>query len=247
MHLLSLLRLLPLAALTASVSAAEIVFDFEDLAGNPDLAAADFTSLSYELDGLAMDVRRTTGLPFTVWRIPPFPAPADWGEQSLSPGAAPTADDAFVATFSSYVESVSIEVGDYGRDSDDVILTAFSGEDGGGTILGSVEASWGNGDFRYGDDALTLSIASEPGVVIRSVVFRGGSVSHPNSVFYDNITVVTVCRADLDGTGEVGFGDLIMLLGGWGTCADCAGDLNADQQINFTDLVLLLSEWGDCP
>ena len=57
----------------------------------------------------------------------------------------------------------------------------------------------------------------------------------------------SVCRADLDGNGDVGFDDLITMLTFWGPClSECTGDLNNDGTIGFADLVELISSWGSC-
>ncbi len=53
--------------------------------------------------------------------------------------------------------------------------------------------------------------------------------------------------ADLNGDGVVGAGDLIILLGNWGRCADCGdcpADLDGDCIVGATDLIILLGDWG---
>ncbi len=53
--------------------------------------------------------------------------------------------------------------------------------------------------------------------------------------------------ADLNGDGVVGAGDLIILLGNWGRCADCGdcpADLDGDCTVGATDLIILLGDWG---
>ena len=56
------------------------------------------------------------------------------------------------------------------------------------------------------------------------------------------------CSADLDVSGEIGFGDLLALLAVWGPCgAPCPQDLNDDASIDFADLLAVLSAWGPCP
>lgn len=52
------------------------------------------------------------------------------------------------------------------------------------------------------------------------------------------------CPADLDGDGQVGGGDLGLLLGAWG---GSEGDLNGDGSTDGSDLGVLLSQWGPCP
>ena len=39
-------------------------------------------------------------------------------------------------------------------------------------------------------------------------------------------------------------GDLALLLGAWGPCADCEPDFNEDGWVNSGDLAVLLDEWG---
>ena len=55
------------------------------------------------------------------------------------------------------------------------------------------------------------------------------------------------CPADLDGSGDVGFPDLLTLLAHWGPCAPaCPEDLNGDDDVGFPDLLTLLAHWGPC-
>ncbi len=55
------------------------------------------------------------------------------------------------------------------------------------------------------------------------------------------------CPADFDGSGDVGFGDLVQLLSAWGPCTGCPQDLDGDDTVGFSDLVFVLSAWGACP
>ena len=52
------------------------------------------------------------------------------------------------------------------------------------------------------------------------------------------------CTGDLNGDGEVGFGDLQLILSAWESSAD--GDANGDGVTNFADLQVILSAWGGC-
>jgi hypothetical protein len=54
------------------------------------------------------------------------------------------------------------------------------------------------------------------------------------------------CPSDLDGSGAVGFEDLIVLLASWGPCAGCAADLDRSGDVGFADLLALLARWGPC-
>jgi hypothetical protein len=52
---------------------------------------------------------------------------------------------------------------------------------------------------------------------------------------------------DLDGDGAIGFVDLVLMLGDWGTCpAACAADVNESGAVDAEDLVILLGRWGPC-
>jgi hypothetical protein len=68
--------------------------------------------------------------------------------------------------------------------------------------------------------------------------------------FIDDIEIAgagTPCPPDLDGNGDVGFGDLLLTLSSWGPCPGCPEDLDADGSVGFTDLLQVLSGWGPCP
>lgn len=53
------------------------------------------------------------------------------------------------------------------------------------------------------------------------------------------------CPGDLDGNGDVGFDDLLILLGAWGNPDDPA-DLDGSGTVDFGDVVVALAAWGPC-
>jgi hypothetical protein len=55
------------------------------------------------------------------------------------------------------------------------------------------------------------------------------------------------CPADIDGSGDVGFDDLLDVLSNWGPCIGCPQDIDGDDQVGFSDLLGVLSTWGPCP
>jgi hypothetical protein len=55
---------------------------------------------------------------------------------------------------------------------------------------------------------------------------------------------VNTCPADLNDDGTVNTGDLLILLGWWGTPH---GDINGDGDTDTADLLALLAAWGQCP
>ncbi|MBT8485278.1 MAG: hypothetical protein HKO59_01740 [Phycisphaerales bacterium] len=58
---------------------------------------------------------------------------------------------------------------------------------------------------------------------------------------------VAACPQDLDGTGDVGFTDLISVLAAWGPCVGCPQDFDGTGDVGFTDLLTVLAAWGPCP
>ena len=54
--------------------------------------------------------------------------------------------------------------------------------------------------------------------------------------------------SDLDGSGDVGITDFLVLLAFWGPCdVICLGDLDGDGVVGILDFLQLLSTWGPCP
>ena len=61
------------------------------------------------------------------------------------------------------------------------------------------------------------------------------------------LTPVQGPLGDLDGDGQVGVKDLLILLGNWGpceNCAACAADLDRNGVVGVSDLLILLGNWG---
>ncbi|NNM25511.1 MAG: hypothetical protein HKO59_05930 [Phycisphaerales bacterium] len=56
----------------------------------------------------------------------------------------------------------------------------------------------------------------------------------------------TACVGDLDGDGEVGLPDLVMVLTFWGPCDDCPADIDGNGFVDLGDLALVLVGWGSC-
>ncbi|NNM26012.1 MAG: hypothetical protein HKO59_08520, partial [Phycisphaerales bacterium] len=54
-----------------------------------------------------------------------------------------------------------------------------------------------------------------------------------------------MCAGDLDGSGDVGFADLLLVLAAW---AKAGGpfDLDGDGSVGFGDLLVILAQWGSC-
>jgi len=52
------------------------------------------------------------------------------------------------------------------------------------------------------------------------------------------------CPEDLDGSGVVAVGDVLLVIDGWGGAG--IADLNGDGTVNVTDLLALVNAWGPC-
>ncbi|WP_164103950.1 S8 family serine peptidase [Candidatus Laterigemmans baculatus] len=157
-------------------------FDFEEFLQPP----RGIPSLSTIQAGIESTIRHEHGALFNVDRRfgpPEYTSHFDRNSFSaftLEPGR-------FLMDFSEPMSQVSIDMGDFGQDQDDLQLIAYSGPGGTGQALGSATGilPGANNSFFVAE---TLSVTA-PG--IRSVAFIGGSTIHPNSVFYDNVHVVT--------------------------------------------------------
>ena len=57
----------------------------------------------------------------------------------------------------------------------------------------------------------------------------------------------TPCPYDLDGDGNVGITDLLLLLGDFRSCNGSPADFDGDGCVTVADLLILLANWGPCP
>jgi hypothetical protein len=54
------------------------------------------------------------------------------------------------------------------------------------------------------------------------------------------------CVADLDGSGDVGLADLLVVLAAWDAEGEPVADLDGDGSVGLGDLLVVLSAWGVC-
>jgi hypothetical protein len=54
------------------------------------------------------------------------------------------------------------------------------------------------------------------------------------------------CQWDPDCSGDVGLGDITILLESWGDCSSCSTDLDDSGVVDVHDLLLLRELWNDC-
>ncbi|GIK18567.1 MAG: hypothetical protein DYG93_06200 [Leptolyngbya sp. PLA2] len=178
------------ALAAASAPGDTIVFDFENLPGNPNRSAGDKTALLLVHDGFAALIERTSGEKFTVWNSSGETMPASWGSRHLSPTFNYFKDDYFLMSFSRPVAAISIEFGDFGQDQDTAEIHAYVDIEGLGDLLGSAYAYLGNSDIST-DPPTRVEFTAAPGQVFSSVLFRAGANPFFQSAFMDNIVIQT--------------------------------------------------------
>ncbi|MCP3903035.1 MAG: S8 family serine peptidase [Planctomycetes bacterium] len=54
------------------------------------------------------------------------------------------------------------------------------------------------------------------------------------------------CFGDLDGSGDIGFGDILDIIGAWGPCVGCPEDLDTSGDVGFGDILIVIGVWGPC-
>ena len=110
--------------------------------------------------------------------------PNSYGVNSVDPFFAP-GTNGFIANFSSPLQSISLDFGDYGDDADTLTLNAFSGPNGTGTLLATANGSLpANNNFAF--TTSTIGVAANG---IQSITLNGTSsfgTIFTNSVFFDN-------------------------------------------------------------
>ena len=67
------------------------------------------------------------------------------------------------------------------------------------------------------------------------------------SITRASVEVPPCCTEDVDGSGDVGFGDLLAVLAAWGPCEACPEDIDGSGDVGFGDLLAVLAAWGPCP
>jgi hypothetical protein len=68
----------------------------------------------------------------------------------------------------------------------------------------------------------------------------------PNTQFFFS-AAPSPCPSDLDGTGDVGFGDILAIIAAWGPCNGCPEDLNGNGSVDFADVLVVIGAFGACP
>ncbi len=117
----------------------------------------------------------------------------------------------------------------------------------------------GNGRTCPADAALMNELIGvafgDPGYTPRADFDLDGLITAADQQLFDaayaeyHAPELCVCPADIDGDGEVGFGDLLAVLSSWGAVCNpdpCPADIDGNGQVDFADLLTVLADWGPC-
>jgi 6-phosphogluconolactonase (cycloisomerase 2 family) len=134
-------------------------------------------------------------------------------------------------------------------ESGGLAATGVSFEVGGQGGLGEIATL---GGFLYATDRDTFGDGVR-GVRVLEVTGNGDLLAVGEVVSTEGVTpnglaawapLASPCPADLDGDGQVGAGDLTVLLAAWGERGPA--DLDGDGHVEAGDLATLLAAWGPC-
>ncbi|MCP3906023.1 MAG: hypothetical protein GY715_20570 [Planctomycetes bacterium] len=137
---------------------------------------------------------------------------------------------------------LATDLGDLDGDGDlDWVNSSFNGD-------WSVFRNNGSGNFTF-DQELLAPIAASCSVPMD--IDNDGDL---DLALIDELADVVIvmrnlpvaCPADVDGSGDVGFGDILSIIGAWGDCPACPEDVNGDGVANFADVLAVIGQWGPC-
>jgi hypothetical protein len=114
------------------------------------------------------------------------------------------------------------------------------------------DASSGDAQFIYQD--VDFQDPALDGGASATIGYQAGGIENDVQWSYNTPgsvapgEVLTLRRVgDVDGDGDVGVNDFLLMLSDWGACADCPGcaaDFDDDCGVGVTDFLILLGEWG---
>ena len=154
------------------------------------------------------------------------------------------------------LDPVDLDLGDFDGDGDADIAVAFATTDIQGLPQGVVRllrSDWdASGGVTFVDTP--LQALGSPIEAIRAGDFDGDGTDElllfRESTFFlgGGLTVDVLQRndvvGDVNGDGEVGFADLLLVLARWGeACGDCPEDLSGNGVVDFDDVLALLTNW----
>jgi hypothetical protein len=148
------------------------------------------------------------------------------------------------------VAQITLSVGNAGNVA---LWTAEGIDDLDYTLAGSTGVTVPGGSFSdpaggLGNLHVVEIDTSNAGAFNGTVTIESDSVDEPTRLVSvtAEITPVVSCPEDLDGSGDVGFSDILQVIGAWGPCGACPEDLNGSGTVGFDDILAVIAAWGDC-
>jgi len=128
-------------------------------------------------------------------------------------------------------------------DGNDTGMVTFTAYDAAGDVLDSFDAALGDG-VHDGSTAADRFLGVEWQDGLSAIEIRASI----GSMEIDHIQYgYAPCQMDIDGSGDVGFTDLLEVLSFWGPCiSKCCMDTDGSGDVGFADLLNVLSFWGPC-
>ena len=154
------------------------------------------------------------------------------------------------------LDPVDLDLGDFDGDGDADIAVAFATTDIQGLPQGVIRllrADWdASGSVTFIDTP--LQALGPPINAIRTGDFDDDGVDElllfrESTFLMGGGLVADVLRrsvlvGDVNGDGQVGFADLLLILARWGeACGDCPEDLSGNGVVDFDDVLALLTNW----
>ena len=117
-----------------------------------------------------------------------------------------------------------------------------------GLLLGEVDAASSLRRVRQAKRASNLNLERAMGINQTGQIAVAAHSDDPDASVGLLLSPIGIgIPGDLDGDGQVGASDLLILLTNWGPCADCddcAADLDRNCVVGARDLLILLINWG---
>lgn len=170
------------AIAVAGVSTAA-TFDFESA------TAGNYTTLSLTDGGVTASFSRSDSSDFSITNDSDLTRnfPAAWGNQALG-GFVGGSATGITVDFDVDLLSASVDIGDFGFDSDSLSLVAYDGAGGTGSVVDTAGSAY-SGDIEVDGSGVLLTVS---GSGIKSIVMNGIGNGSVNSVYYDNLEVTAV-------------------------------------------------------
>jgi len=188
--------------------------------------------------------------------------PVDSGGMIVRPAAASFDDVTVITTITvplsvepdTGVHQINVDVHNVGFDALQALLDVdgvsgsaapFAFQGGLATGLGSTPAQL---TFTFDSDGAPAGLHTLVATVATSDEDIPGAADTDLDLTFEVTVEAAAVTGDLDGDGDVDFGDLLIVIGQWGPCpappAECPADLNDSGLVGFDDILVILANWS---